>query len=77
MKSHIVKWGNSFGLRIPMQIIKKLQLRQGSLVTIEVKDGKIIIQPHKYNLEKMLDGITPENLHHQIFDNAQKENEAW
>lgn len=77
MEAHIQKWGNSLGLRIPMKIAKQLQLHPGSSVTIEIEDGRIIIQSPKYDLGKMLKDITPKNKHHQILDDAQQGNEEW
>lgn len=77
MLAHIQKWGNSLGLRIPMQLARQLQLHQGSSVTIEIEQGRIIIQPPKYDLETMLKDITPENQHHQILDDTQRGNEEW
>ncbi len=77
MHTHIQKWGNSLGLRIPIQIAKKLKLHSGSSVTLEIEDDKIIIQAPKYNLEKMLKEITPRNRHHQILDDEQRGNEEW
>ena len=77
MQAHIQKWGNSLGLRIPMQLAKQLKLHQGSPVTLEIEQGRIIIQPPKYNLEMMLKDITPKNQHHQILDDEQRGNEEW
>lgn len=77
MQTHLQKWGNSLGLRIPIQIAKQLKLHQGSSVNLEIEDGKIIIQSPKYQLEKMLKEITPKNRHHQILDDAQQGNEEW
>lgn len=58
MQGHIQKWGNSLGLRIPMQLAKQLGLHEGSLVVIEIEDDRIIIRPTKYNLDMMLKDIT-------------------
>ncbi len=77
MQAHIQKWGNSLGLRIPMQLAKQLKLHQGSSVTLEIEDGRIIIQTPKYDLDMMLKDITPENRHHQILDDEQQGNEEW
>lgn len=77
MQSHIQKWGNSLGLRIPIQIAKQLNLHQGSLVILEIEDNRIIIQAPKYNLDDMLKEITPKNKHHQILDDEQRGNEEW
>ncbi|MBA2368248.1 MAG: AbrB/MazE/SpoVT family DNA-binding domain-containing protein [Candidatus Protochlamydia sp.] len=78
METHIQKWGNSLGLRIPNQVIKQLQLHAGSAVNIEIEDGRIIIETPKYDLDTMLKGITPKNLHHlKLDDEQQLGNEAW
>jgi antitoxin MazE len=77
MEQHLQKWGNSLGLRIPIQMAKQLGLHQGSSVILEIEDGKMIIQSPKYNLEKMLEEITPKNRHHQLLDDGQRGNEEW
>jgi antitoxin MazE len=77
MEARIQKWGNSLGLRIPMPLAKKLNLHQGSPVTLEIEHGRIIIQPPKYNLEIMLKEINPKNQHRQIFDDEPQGNEEW
>ena len=77
MQAYIQKWGNSLGLRIPSQWAKKLNLHQGSAVTLEIDQGKLIIQPPKYCLDTMLSEITPKNQHHPIFNDEKKGNEEW
>lgn len=77
MQAHIQKWGNSLGLRIPLQWAKQLNLHQGSAVTLEIDRGRLIIQPPKYCLDDMLSKITPKNQHHQILDDDKKGNEEW
>lgn len=77
MQGHIQKWGNSLGLRIPIHLAKQLKLQQGSPVTLEIEDGRIIIQSPKYNLDKMLKGITSKNRHHQSFDDEPQGSEEW
>lgn len=77
MQAHIQKWGNSLGLRIPMQIAKQLQLNAGSSVTINVENGRIIIETPKYDLDFMLKDITSKNQHHQILDDKLLGSEEW
>lgn len=77
MQTYIQKWGNSFGLRIPMQVAKQLKLHQGSAVTIEIENDRMIIQAPKYQLDSMLDAITPKNRHHQILDDEGQGAEEW
>lgn len=76
-KSHVQKWGNSLGVRIPIQLAKKLNLHPGSSVEIEMKNNQIIIQAPQYDLGKMLDEITPKNRHHPIFDDSLMGHEEW
>ena len=77
MQGHIRKWGNSLGLRIPMRLAKQLHISSGSIVTLEIDNGRIIIQPPKYDLEAMLKEITPKNQHNLLFDDDQTGNEEW
>jgi antitoxin MazE len=77
METHIQKWGNSLGLRIPMRIAQKLNLHDGSTVYIDIEENKITIQPQKYDLDSMLEKITPHNQHRQILEDNQKGNEEW
>lgn len=77
MEAHIQKWGNSLGLRIPMQLAKQLKLHQGSPVTIEIEDDRMVIQSPKYDLDTMVAGITQTNRHHQILDDGPQGNEEW
>lgn len=77
MQAHIQKWGNSFGLRIPMQLAKQLHIHQGSAVTLKIENGRLIIQPARYDLEAMIEAITPENQHHSILDDELRGGEEW
>jgi antitoxin MazE len=77
MQAYIQKWGNSLGLRIPLQLAKQLNLHQGSAVTLEIDHDRLIIQPPKYCLDTMLSEITPKNQHHPILDDDKKGNEEW
>ena len=54
----IKKWGNSLAARIPKVIADSINLETGQMVTIEAKDGKIIITPvqkkKEYTIEELL-----------------------
>lgn len=76
MKARIQKWGNSLGVRLPVQPIKKLKLFQGCPVILDSEDRRIITQPLKYDLDTMLDEITTKNQHHITNDNSQGK-EEW
>jgi len=81
METHIAKWGNSLGIRLPKALLGELGLADGDSVTLEIKDSILTLKPLKarkrkkskrYNLEEMLKTITPENQHPYMWDN-----EAW
>ena len=44
MVTKIQKWGNSQGVRIPKVILEKLEWKENEPVTIDIKDGKIVIE---------------------------------
>ncbi len=77
MNSHIVKWGNSLGIRIPMGLAKQLHLHAGSPVNLDVESGCIIIQAPKYDLETMVKEISLENQPHQLLEDEQIGGEEW
>ncbi|MBS0654379.1 MAG: AbrB/MazE/SpoVT family DNA-binding domain-containing protein [Verrucomicrobia bacterium] len=77
MQSNIRKWGNSLGVRIPIQLAKKLNIHAGSTVTLEIENGRLIVQTPRYDLETMLGEITSKNLHHQMLDDGQTGAEEW
>lgn len=78
MQAHIKKWGNSLGMRIPSQITQKLQITDGSCVELLLEEGRLVISPKKYDLDALLLGITPENLHQEEWQEEDSVgNEAW
>jgi len=53
----IKKWGNSLAARIPKVIADIIQLEKDQTVTIEAKDGRIIITPIKKKKDYTLDEL--------------------
>jgi antitoxin component of MazEF toxin-antitoxin module len=53
----IKKWGNSLAARIPKVIADMIQLEKDQTVSIEAKDGRIIITPIKVKKEYTLDEL--------------------
>ena len=43
MEIRIQKWGNSYGIRIPSNIIKSLNIKVNDVLDIEQIDKKIVI----------------------------------
>jgi len=60
MVTKIQKWGNSQGLRISKEQLKKVFIRVGDEVEVDVKNGMIIIKPAnhirgKFSLKELTD----------------------
>ncbi|EMS79600.1 MULTISPECIES: AbrB/MazE/SpoVT family DNA-binding domain-containing protein [Desulfotignum] len=53
----IRKWGNSLAARIPRAIARVVNLEKDQTVTIEAKEGRIIITPVKEKKEYTLDEL--------------------
>jgi antitoxin MazE len=77
MQTHIQKWGNSLGIRIPMKFSHDLNLKAGSLVNVMIEDHRLVILPQRYTLEEMLTGITEDNLHHETLAGNLTGQEEW
>jgi antitoxin MazE len=66
MQTIIKKWGNSPALRLNAAVMKSAQFNIDQLVSVKVQKGRIVIEPMmrtQYQLEELLAGITPKNLH--------------
>lgn len=61
--STVAKWGNSLAIRIPKNIAKKIDLKEGTVISINVTDSNIVITPKKpkYTLEELLAGASTED----------------
>lgn len=84
MRVTVSQWGNSLGLRLPKAIASELQLAAGSVLELQVEDGKLVVHPVAYapTLDALLSGITPANVHGLLFDEARsakhpRGGEAW
>ena len=61
--SIVAKWGNSLAIRIPKNIADKINLKEGTAISIDATDNNIVITPKqpKYTLEELLAGASSEN----------------
>ena len=69
MKVTVKKWGNSASVRIPAAIMEAAHLKLEDSVDVHEEAGRIIIEPiHpvKYELSKLVDGITSDNQHSEV-----------
>lgn len=66
MDTEIKKWGNSAVVRLPAALMAQLKLEVGTPVRLNAEDGRIIIEPSnrpRYDLDRLVAGITRENRH--------------
>ena len=80
MQTIIKKWGNSLALRIPKLFASDANLKQNKLVELSINKGSIIITPiseKEYSLEKLLKGISKNNLHGEFDTGAPVGKEIW
>lgn len=80
MKTKVVKWGNSLGLRIPKAFAEEVKVTEGSVVELSLEDGRLVMrlvtQP-EYSLEELLGGITDTNLHSEVDSGDPVGGEEW
>lgn len=65
MNATVQKWGNSLALRIPKSLAGDVDLRQGSVVELNIVEGEMIVKPkkeRKLSLRQMVRRITKKNL---------------
>jgi antitoxin component of MazEF toxin-antitoxin module len=81
----IAKWGNGYGIRVPVAVLLDLSLTDGSEVVIEQNLHSIHIKPKKasvagMSLAELLRGVTPALLQHDHAETAfgaPQGNEIW
>ena len=65
------KWGegDSLGVKIPKEIVRKAKLKIDSKIIIEYSDQKIVILTNKKScqLKDLLSQVTKDNCHPEIF----------
>lgn len=79
MRTKIVKWGNSLGLRIPKALADEVKVREGTVVEISLAKGQLLIRPApaRYELEDLLEQVTQQNLHAEVGTGAPQGSEVW
>lgn len=80
MKARVQKWGNSLALRIPKAFAEEIGIADNTVVDIALTDGKLTVIPiHEavITLDKLLAGITDQNIHAEIEHGPAQGNEAW
>lgn len=77
MKVLVKKWGNSAAVRIPAVVMAASRLGVDQTVEVREEGGRIVIEPIRVNeLEMLVAGITPDNLHSEVSFGPAVGNEA-
>jgi len=69
MRVTVKKWGNSASVRIPSVLMEATGLYVDAAVDMRAEDGRIVIEPMleaDYDLDALIAGITPANLHGEV-----------
>lgn len=80
METVLRKWGNSLALRLPVALLREADMALEQKVTVTVADGRIVIAPCErvaYDLDALLDDITPRNRHAAFDTGAPVGKEVW
>ena len=78
MTVSVKKWGNSLAVRLPRDLARSLSIDNGSRVEMYIEDGSLIIEPAENDeLAKLIEGITPDNLHGEIETGKAVGHEEW
>ncbi|MGK2894475.1 type II toxin-antitoxin system antitoxin MazE [Klebsiella michiganensis] len=78
---NVKRWGNSPAVRIPATLMQALNLNIDDEVSIDLVDGKLVIEPVKkepvFSLAELVNGITPENIHDLVDWGEPAGKEIW
>jgi len=80
MHVQVKKWGNSASVRIPASVMAAASLSLDQTVEIKEEGGRIIIEPVRapiYDLDQLLDEMTPETFHEEIDFGPPVGHEVW
>lgn len=80
MQGVVKKWGNSAAVRIPAAVLAAASLGLDQAVDVREEGGRIIIEPvvpTRYELDDLLAGMTPDNLHAEIDTGVPRGREIW
>ena len=77
MQVFVRKWGDSMGVRIPVDFCRKLNLGPGVKLEMFLKGGKIILSPKQSKLDELLENMTPDTFHDSLLDDNPRGNEEW
>ena len=69
MTTKVQKWGNSYAVRIPKDIVREMNFREGSTVSFAIDGGAIIVshsKKRKHTLDELLKDFDIKQQHELI-----------
>ena len=76
-KSRVSRSGTGFTVHIPEELAREWGVQEGSVVGITSSGDSLVIRREPYELSKMLERITPDNLHGEYDFGAPQGKEIW
>jgi antitoxin MazE len=80
MRAQVKKWGNSASVRIPAAVMEAAALYIDQAVDIREENGRVVIEPVTapvYDIDALIDAITPENRHEEADFGPPVGKEIW
>jgi len=80
LRIQVKKWGNSASVRIPARLMAAASLSVDQDVDIRAEGGRIVIEPVRspvYNLNELLDRMTPDTFHDDVDFGPPVGREIW
>jgi antitoxin MazE len=80
MKTRVQRWGNSLAVRIPRSFAEQVGLEENAPIDLSLAEGKLLIEPVTeagFTLDRLLEGVTDENLHREVETGPAVGREAW
>lgn len=77
MRAQLSKWGHSLAVRIPRAFAEQLGITDGSTIEMVATSERIVLEKPKYTLQRLLDGVSVENLHGETKIGAPVGHEEW
>jgi antitoxin MazE len=78
--TQVKKWGNSYGVRIPKELLERLGIQPDTRIEIRQEQGSILLTPlsgPEWSLDELLEKVTSENIHGEINTGQPTGIEAW
>ncbi len=78
--NRVQQWVNNLVTCIPKAIFRQLRLEQNTSLEETIVDGKLsieVVHVPVYDLEKLLEGVTPDNLYEEIDTGHPLGKEIW